>query len=207
MRKIIIFFFVSLISVAFLYSCRSKESKSCQYRLEQLVAVDTPNTIVTYRNDTLTEVRDKKGSTPSGLYTFDKNGRLRFYGFFVNENEYRYSEVYDDLGNIIEKEGTPLAEYRLWEGSNDTILFNAFLFSLNKRYEDIEIISSKGDTILPKYLFKADIYSNMKCFSFKLRVAKNINELVLYTKGVVVNTCTEERGSFSDTTSFAEVKF
>lgn len=195
-----------IISSVFFLSCRNDDNTSCQYKLEQLLVIDTPNTIITYQNDTLIEVRDKGKGSPSGLYAFDEKKNLRFYGFFINDNEYRYSEKYDAKGNIIEKEGSPLAEYRLWKGSNDTVLFNVFLFSLNKKYEDIEIITNNRDTIRPKYLYKADIYSNMKCFPFKLPVAKNISDLVFYAKGIVVNTCTQEKEPFSDTTSFKETR-
>lgn len=206
MRLMIRLFFYIIIIVVLFHSCKNEKGTPCQYKLEQLLVVNTPNTVIAYQNDTLTEVRDNRDTSPSGLYTFDGKEKLRFYGFFVNENEYRYSEKYDAKGNIIEKEGTPLTEYRLWKGNNDTVLFNAFLFSLNKKYEDIEIITSMGDTIRPKYLYKADIYSNMKCFPFKLPVAKNMSDLVLYAKGVIINTCTQEKESFSDTTSFKETK-
>ena len=195
-----------MISASFLLSCKN-DNALCQYKLEQLLVIDTPNTVITYQNDTLTEVRDKRKDYPSGVYTFDKKKRLRFYGFFVNENEYRYAENYDTKGNIIEKEGAPLVEYRVWKRSNDTVLFNVFIFSLNKKYEDIEIVTNSQDTIRPKYLYQSDIYSNMKCFPFKLPVAKNINDLVLYARGFIINTCTKEREPFSDTTSFKGTKF
>jgi hypothetical protein len=196
-----------IISTGFLLSCKDDNDASCQYKLEQLLVIDTPNTVITYKDDTLMEVRDNLKESPSGLYTFDNKKNLRFYGFFVNENEYRYSEKYDAKGNIIEKEGTPLVEYRVWKRSNDTVLFNVFLFSLNKKYEEIEIITNNLDTIRPKYLYKADIYSNMKCFPFKLRVAKKLNDLELYARGFIINTCTQEKVPFSDTTSFKETKF
>lgn len=195
-----------ILIVTSICACKYKDKTPCQYRLDQLLIIDTPKVAITYYNDTLTEVRDKTENTSTGLYTFDQKKNLRFYGFFVKENQYRYSEEYDSKGNIIRKEGTPLAEYRLWKGNNDTVLFNIFLFSLNKKYEEIEVISNMRDTIRPKYLYKADIYSNMKCFAFKLPIVKTINDLVLYTKGTVINTCTQEKESFSDTTSFQETR-
>lgn len=192
---------------AFTISCGNKDSTSCQYKLEQLTS-DTVVAVLINHYDTLTEVRDKvKDSTFStGVYSFDEKRNLRFYGFFINENEYRYSEEFDLKGNLIRKEGTPLLEYRLWKKNDDTVLFNCFLFSLNKKYEDIEIVTSYGDTIRPTHLYKSDFYTNVKCFPFKLAGLKKINNLIFYAQGVIVNTCTQGREYFSDTTSFKQIE-
>ena len=202
--KVLLLIFIIAISVI---SCKSKDSTVCQYKLAELLQSDSPKVVVTYQNDTLYEVKDKvkDNSFSSGVYTFDKKRNLRFYAFFVNENQYRFSEEYDSMGNLIKCEGTPLVEYRLWKRNNDTVLFNAFLFSLNKTYENIEIITNSQDTIRPNLLYKSDIYTNMKCFSFTLPIAKNINELILYSKGVVTNVCTQQKEFFSDTVSFRGV--
>lgn len=204
MKRVSIYF----VAIAFVISCKNSDSNLCHYKLKQLVS-DTLETVITIQNDSLTEVRDKvKNSTfSSGVYTFDKSNNLRFYGFFITENQYRYSEEYDSKGNIVRKQGTPLVEYRLWKKNGDTVLFNVFLFSLNKKYEDIEIVSNNADTIRPLYLYKSNFYTNVKCFPFKLPVSKKINDLILYTRGVIINTCTQTKEYFSDTTSFKEVKF
>lgn len=198
-----------LLIVTFFIACNNKEEASCYYRFNELLDSNKKNLIITYNTDTLIEVQDKvKDSTYSfGVYSFDKRENLKFYGFFIDSTHYKYSEEYDSYGNITKKQGPPLVEYRLFKEDKDTILFNAYLFSLNKKYEDIEIISNNQDTIRPKYLYKADIYSNVKCFPFKLPVAENITDLVLYARGVIINTCTQEKESFSDTTSFKQIRF
>lgn len=190
----------------FMIACGRKDKSLCQYKLEQLIS-DTIEIAITNYSDTLTEVRDKvKDSTFStGVYSFDKKKNLRFYGFFINENQYRYSEEYDAKGSLIRKEGTPLLEYRLWKTNMDTVLVNVFLFSLNKKYENIEIVTSKGDTIRPVYLYKSDFYTNVKCFPFKLSVSKNIDDLAFYAKGTVTNMCTQDKELFRDTTFLGNV--
>jgi hypothetical protein len=208
MKSKIILFHAYTVLFIFVVSCKNKDKNLCQYKLDQLTS-DTIEVIISNQNDTLFEVRDKvRDSTFSaGLYTFDKKKNLRFYGFFINENQYRYSEEYDINGNVIRKEGTPLVEYRLWKNNEDTIIFNAFLFSLNKKYEDIEIQTNKGDTIRPPYLYKSDFYTNVKCFPFKLPASKNINSLILYASGTIINSCTQEKESFADTTSFKGIAY
>ena len=80
------------------------------------------------------------------------------------------------------------------------------MFSLNRTYNELQVITNNQDTIKPKYLYKSDFYSNVKCFSFKLRVVTGINNLVLYTRGVTTNLCTQKTESFKDTVSFKDVK-
>lgn len=200
--------FFSFISIFILLSCnRKNDNQLCQYKLNQLLSSDTPKVFISFQNDTLIEVKDQvKNSFSLGLYTFDGKRDLRFYAFFVNENQYRYSEEYDSIGNILQKEGTPLLEYRLFKGNSDTIIFNTSLFSLNKKYENIELITSTHDTIKPQYLFKSNFYTNVKCFSFKLPVANIINDLVIYTTGTIVNVCSQKSESFTDTTIFKGTK-
>lgn len=189
-------------------SCKDIVKNSpCIYRLEELLINDTPKVVKEIINDTIIEVRDFNRDNLSysmGQYSFDKQQNLRFYGFFVNENQYRYSEEYDSFGNIIKKEGSPLLEYRIFEKQNDTILFNVFLFALNKKYENIQVITNERDTIRPDFLYKSDIYSNVKCFAFKLKVVK-LNNLICYAHATIQNSCTNQKETFFDTTSFKNV--
>ncbi len=197
---------VIIIGIICFTSCRHQEKQICQYKLAELLKTDSSRVYISYvENHKLIEVRDKVTDSTSGpLYTFDKSGNLRFYAFMRDKSNYKYSEEYDSLGGLIKKEGTPLVEYRLWKKNNDTVVFSVFFFSLQKRFENLEVITNKGDTLEPK-LINSKLYTNTKCFSFTLPVAKGINELILYTKGNVINTCTQNLESFVDTTSFKEI--
>lgn len=196
-------FLIALFISIYFISCDNNNDVSkpkCYYKLEQLINIDTPEINITYPNDTIIEVQDKvKDSSSFGLYTFDKEKNLRFYGFFIDQANYKYSEEYDSSGNLIKTEGSPLVEYRLWKQNKDTIVFTISLFALNKKFEEIEIVSNRKDTIRPKYLFKSNIYSNVKCFSFKLPILNNKDSLTLYARGIIINTCTLKKENFSDT--------
>jgi hypothetical protein len=195
------------ISACFILSCNNNEPIYCQYSLSQLLAIDTPQVSITYKDDSIIEVREKAKGGFGGLYRFDHKKNLRFYGFFINDNHFYYSEEYDSKGNVFQKEGVPIVSFDVWrKRDNDTVLFTGSLFSLNKKYEDIEIISNNKDTIRPHLLYKSEIYTNMKEFYFTLPIARKINDLVFYATGAVINTCNQKREFFSDTVSFNRVK-
>ncbi|MEN9548986.1 MAG: hypothetical protein RIR12_1577 [Bacteroidota bacterium] len=184
-------------------SCISGNEKECHYTYDQLMKDSIPLN-VTALSDTVIEVRDKvkDSSFSTGLYLFDGKKNLRFYGFFPNNDEFKYSEEYDEKGRLIKSEGNPLVEYRLFKGKKDSVVFSVFLFSLNKKYEGIELTSNMNDTIRPKYLFKSDFYSNVKCFAFALSNQRNFDSLIFYAHGSVTNLCTGLNSDFNDTTYF-----
>jgi hypothetical protein len=196
------------IAILFVFGfCNNKPRKSsCHYNLNQLLISDTPKVIITYQNDTLTEVRDRINEKSGGIYTFDKNKNLRYYAFMIDSLQYQYSEEYDIDGNVINRIGKPLVMHQLQKEKNDTVSFVISLFSLNKKYGGIQVVSNRGDTIEPGFLYKNKFYSNLKCFFLKLPVAKDINNLMLYTNVNLINTCSNLDESFSDTMSFKKIK-
>ena len=194
--------FISLI----LISCNNQEKQNCQYKLSTLISNDSPKVKISFQNDTLVEVRDiVKDSSTYGLYTFDYNHNLRFYAFMIIGNKYRYSEEFDSNGNLIKKEGNPFLEYKVFKGVKDTLIFEISLYAFRKKYEDIEIMTNKLDTITPQYLFKSNLYTNIKCFSFKLPFKNRIKDLIFYVEGVVIDECKNERQIYKDTVNFAKL--
>jgi hypothetical protein len=187
-----------------IYSCKNNDTKPCKYNLDQLLSDTAFKFDITYKYDTIIVVTDimKDSSSSGSNYVFGNDKKLRRYLFLVNGDEYRYSEEYDNKGNFIKNEGIPLVKYEVFSKNNDTLVFIASLFSLNKKYDGIEIIVNSRDTINIKYLFKSKLYSNMKTFSFKLPFAKAANGVSLYTNGAYINECTAKRLIFSDTTEF-----
>jgi hypothetical protein len=194
---------------AYLVACSDKETKkSCYYSLDQLLTLDSPKAVIKTQNDSVIVAHDQvPDSAQFGMYIFDKQKRLRLYAYYLSKEHYRYMEEFDSTGAMINNEGSQLLEYRIWKKENDTILFNAYVFALNKKLEKIEIISNFKDTIQPEYLYKSDFTTNTSCFAFKLPVAQNINSLVLYYKGTFTNRCTHQQETYLDTTLFTEVKF
>src|SRR4051812_9704871 len=191
------------ISLGFSSTERAK-TKACGYKVAELIESDSSMGI-TVLEDNVLELNDKVPHAPSfygGTYRFDGNSNLRFYGFFVDSLRYRYSELYDSDGNLIETEGSPLLEYRICGKDKDSVLINVSLFALQKKYADLQIITNFGDTIVPPYLYKNPFFSNVKFFPFKLKLAPKMTDLVCYAEGTIQNTCTLEQHDFFDTTRF-----
>lgn len=182
-------------------------NQKVQYTMEQLLSSDSAKVIVSYKNDTLTEMRDKTETSSYSLYTFDKKHNLRFYAFFTSPDKYSYSESFDSLGNLTKREGSLLVQYFITKEQNDTVVFTPSFFSLNKKFNGIEIVSNKGDTIYPQNLYKSKKYSNVKCFTFNLPVTKANNTLVLYSKIDIIDMHSNKRKVIRDTVSFKETQF
>lgn len=203
MRHVFVIIALSLL----FFSCERNRKGACTYTLNELLRIDTPDILITYLNDSVIEARDKSIDTISfGEYVFDERKNIRSYIFFKNEKYFRYAEEYDSEGNFIKSEGSPFLTYKIFNGIKDTMIFNGFLFALNKKYDYLEVLTNKNDTIRPQLLFKCDIYSNVKCFSFKLPVKYFINDLIIYTKVELTNVCSQIKLSYHDTTSFKNIK-
>jgi len=198
----IFFLLLTVLVIGYACSCNSKSEDNivCNYTLNDLLLSDTPKVKIVKKNDTMTEVRDVTTDSSFGRYVFDENARLRFYSFQINNKMYEYSESYGKSGELVEIEGAPIVECRVWKKSNDTILFSMYLFSLFKEYQEIEVVTNENDTILPKYLYKGNFYSNTKCFEFKLK-SKAANNLILYTTLIGSDTCRKQKFSLKDTIS------
>ena len=197
-----------LITILFyVTSCKNISNNTCQYKLNELLEKDSSKVYVSdEENGKILEVRDKGRDSLSGpVYSFDNLGNLKMYAFLNSENKYGYMEEYDSVGNLIKHEGIPIVQKRLWKKNADTIIFTFFFFSLNKKYENLEIFTNKGDTIHSE-MFVNNLYTNMKSTAFALPVTKTINELIIYTKGDVINTCSKKKEAFIDTASFRNVK-
>jgi hypothetical protein len=188
----------------FLVSCMDNniQSKNCQYTLEMLKDYDSSLVHVNEFGNGIA-FSDKIGDRENfskGVYRFDVQGKLRFYGFYMNDTVYKYAESYDAFGNLLEYEGNTLLEYRIQKGDNDSIKFNAFVSSLSKRYTEIDIIIDNKDTIRPPFLYKSDIYSNVKCFSYQYKVNGKVKEISVVAKMSFVNICSEASFTLYDTT-------
>jgi hypothetical protein len=193
--------------VLFLSSCY-REKKGNPKELDELLK-DTTNITIQKRDGNIFRIYDKDmHGLSGGVYSFDGLGTLRDYTFLDDDRKYSYSEEYDSSGGLLKREGVPLVECRVWNKNKDTTLFMCFFFSMNKKYEDLQITTNKKDTISPILLYKNTLYTNMKSTSFNLPYdVNNINKLVIYIKGRVKDTCSNSIQEFIDTLPFNNVKF
>jgi hypothetical protein len=175
--------------------------------LDDLLKTDSSRIYVSAtENGVILEVRDKGRDSNFGpAYSFDDKGNLKLYAFLVSKDKYGYMEEYDSTGNLIKKEGIPIVQKMIFKKNADSIQFTYFFFSLNKKYENIEIFTNEKDTIHTE-MFKNNHYTNMKSASFTLPVnSKNIQRLVIYSKGDVINLCNHSKEHFNDTTSLKNI--
>ncbi|MDI3322739.1 hypothetical protein [Pinibacter soli] len=196
---------IIIIAVIVNICCKEKKNRECLYTLDNLLKNDSPRAVVVNSTDTLTEVRDLTKDNSSGLYVFDKNKNLKLYAFLRRDSVYKYLEEYDSKGQLIKKEGSPLIEYRIWKiDNNDSLLFNVSLFALNKKYEDIKLVTNIGDTIRPVNLYKSPFYTNVKVFPFKVSKNKIAGSLIIYAQISFENLCTYKKELVYDTTYLSD---
>jgi hypothetical protein len=189
--------------------CKETTDEKCLYTLHELLLNDTPKVKIVYSDDSIIVVEDeiKKVNDSKGVYVFTKSGALAHYRFMHNDSLYRFSETYDYDEQINDFEGVPLLQYDLSNRITDSIGITISVFALNKQYEEIIIFTNRGDTIYPKYLFKNDNYTNVKCFSFTLPLNGSNQNLKLFSKLTVEDKCSGKVQFFRDTISFDDSLF
>lgn len=192
---------VIVIGILIYVSCNNNdlENVKCDYNFQMLMNYDSLLVKLSSNNDTF-DVEDKIGDNDKyskGIYRFDENKRLRFYAFYIDDYFYKYSEEYNENGELIHHEGNTLLEYRLVKGINDSVIFNGFISSLKKEYKSIEVYLNNKDTLIIKYLYKSDLYSNVKCFSYKYKVDNDLN---IITKMSFQSNCSNKNYTLFDTT-------
>ena len=92
--------------------------------------------------------------------------------------------------------------YEISKGKNDTVIFNGFLHGLNTTYEYLWLETNLGDTVEPHNVYASTKFSNSKCFSVKLPALKQLENLIIYTKGTISDKCNSMKYDFIDTSYF-----
>jgi len=177
------------------------------YNYKDLLLSDSVRIKIINRTDTSFEAADNVEKDASkSIYLFDKKSNLMFYGFYINDSVCHYSESFNYLGMMLERKGKAILECGLFQGQMDTVIFNISIPSLQKKYQDIELLTNFGDTIRPELLFKNESYSNVKIFPFKLNVKQKINELVIFSTFKISDSISSSNYTLRDTLSFLYTK-
>jgi hypothetical protein len=148
-------------------ACLTK-SKNCTITIDELLKDSSVRVfqIKGSSGEMISEFRDKgKDSLIAGYYSFYGNGHLRYYKFFSTLNDYVYNEEYNDIGNLIKKEGNPLVHKCIKRVSQDSISIDIYFFSMNKSYEKLHV-KTMNNKLLNLQLKKDTLYSNTTCASF-----------------------------------------
>jgi hypothetical protein len=185
--------------------CGAKSAKpsNCTNKYLDILTNVEPKVFLLGQNDTIIQLQDVRNDTTGSysLYTFDPSYRIMNYTF-VNGNGYQFSLTYDENGRVIKQAGSPVVQYFYKKKSQALVEFTVFIFSLDIKYDEIHVTSNLGQEFEVDKLYKSRLYSNVKCFSFQLPVAKNFNQLELYVVGNGTDSCAQAAKSFSDTMSF-----
>lgn len=198
---------LGFIGLMLLFSCNNDIKKIKPFTFNDLYIKDSIRVDI-HKNidDSIIEAIDKVkiDSFPFGYYAFYKNGIIKTYKFLTSNVTCRYSEEFDRKGNLIKREGLPLLNHCYRQINKDSVRYTFNFFALNKKYEGVEIITNREDTIKP-ILYDSKAYTNVKCTSFCLPTSKNFNDIEIYTKVNFLDTISHVRTAFIDTVNFKNV--
>lgn len=213
-------FFIIILFCIFCFSgsCKHKQrpNRICTYNIDSLAKnydiskfttkklVDQYN-ISTFITKTigqqgvvsLIESRSKDGE--AGIYTFDKNRNLIFYGFLSDTNNIvNISIVYDSTGKEVNRTGGELANIYLRRLKSDSVAVTIFLVSINRIYKNLSLRSLNYRKEFGT-LFYSDLFSNLISKTINIPFDFRQPKQEFYIEGDRYNTCSKQKKSFIDT--------
>lgn len=159
-------------------SCNNNEKlNSCIPKTYNQLKISNEN-LSKSKSDSTTYLYDNGEDNRRGIYTFYKNGNLKEYLFFQSENNYSYSEKYEDNGNLDSVMGKPILWMPFSEIGQDSIKIDLDIFDFNK---DLLLFQIRvNDSIYNGIKFWQDTsFSNMKRMSILLN-SKNKKKIKIY---------------------------
>lgn len=169
--------FIGIVAIC-IFSCNNKEKlKSCIPKKYNQLKIINGN-LLKSKSDSTTYLYDIGEDNRRGIYTFYKNGNLKEYLFFQNENNYSYSEKYEDNGNLDSVVGKPILWMPFSEIGQDSLKIDLDIFDLNK---DLLLFQIRvNDSVYNGIKFWQDTsFSNMKRMSILLN-SKNKKKIKIY---------------------------
>lgn len=189
---------ISFLICVILFSCLRKVEKvnNCFYSIDQMFKKYDSSKLEITKYDSLTEVRDSDNITgEKGLYKFDENRVLRFYGFLLDkENNYHYGVEFDSLGNPLNTPKSNVVRWYINKMDNHRIRISFLLFDIKKRYGDVTLDISENIIKIP--LFESKYFSNI--IVGETIVILPQNKLVSLS-GKMQDKCSNEIKIFTDT--------
>jgi hypothetical protein len=180
-------------------SCNLKKDKkeNCSYSIDHLLKDFDSSQFERIPFEEKIDFIEKKSSLGErGIYTFDKNNILRFYGFLINSNnEYDFSIQYDSLGNEISRTGRDVVQWYFRKLENDSLKVTFLLYSANYSFSNISL-QLKNKSINNIKLFKSPLFSNLIGNSIVLPLVQGKD--TVFISGQKVNLCTGKSQRFED---------
>lgn len=186
-----------LVILIFIISCNFPQNKErrCIYHINNLFESYDSGRFEINRDEGLTEVIDSVKSTGErGIYKFDENGILRFYGYLVNtDNDYYFGIEYDSAGHEINKPRSHVVRWFVSKLGNDSLKLTFLLFDINRSYGGVTLRGINMDRKVP--LFKSLRFSNLIGGDIIFPIPQ---DKTIYIKGFVKNSCNSEFEIFKD---------
>lgn len=181
-----------LLSALFFCSCQKGE-KSCGYKLDDLLKKYDTTKVVIVSYDKMTEVLDiGNPDGEKGIYKFDENNILRFYGYIIDSsNDYYFGIEYDSVGNKVNFPKSHIVRWFSQRQHADSVKIAFLLYGIGYSYSNIKILNNNESIHIP--LFESRRFSNLLAGETVLDKAGTI-----YITGDFKDKCSGLQQSFKD---------
>jgi len=213
-------YFVIFLSciVCFSVSCKHKQSphRKCAYSIDSLakqydISKFTNKKFLEFddtsifvfkgieEKGTVSFVEPRSPQGEAGIYTFDKNSNLIFYGFLSDtNNSISFGILYDTNGNEVSRSRRELANVYLSRLESDSVAVTIFLVSINSIYKNLTLRSTNYRKEFGT-LYYSDLFSNLIGKTIHIPFDFKKLEQVLYIEGERYNICSKKKTVFIDT--------
>ncbi len=194
MKKYIIYI-ASIFSI-FIFSCSDNSTeKNKRYTISDFFKKYDSSKFRTKEYEGWKEILDTVNITGErGLYKFDKNGTLRFYGYLLNENnDYFFGVEYDSLGNMIKAPKSNVIRWFVSKIGEDSLKLSFLLYGINYSYGKVKIEDSNYLIKVP--LFESKYFSNILAGDI---IIKKPKKKIVYITGVMNNHWQNKVSNFKD---------
>ena len=136
-----------------------------------------------------------------GAYLFYPNEMLKSYTFYQSGVPV-YSEIYDELGHLIQTKGSPMVYRIIYEIGQDSAYVVVCFFKPMKTYQQLNI-KINNDAPADYTMGDDTLYSNMKSATFGINTSE-LNLLNMYTRIKYTDDCAKVEHVLSDSLSLVK---
>lgn len=145
-----------------LFSCSEKKGdKNCCYKLDDLLKKYDTSKVKILNYDKMTEVLDNGNVIgEKGIYKFDENKTLRFYGYLIDtSNNYYFGIEYDSTGNVVNFPKSNIVRWFIQSKGADSVKVAFLLYGIRYSYRNIKVHMNNRSISIQ--LFESKRFSNL----------------------------------------------
>jgi len=183
-----------LILLSALFSCLGqKGDKNCCYKLDDLLKKYDTSKVKILSYDKMTEVLDNGNVIgEKGMYKFDENKILRFYGYLIDSsNNYYFGVEYDSAGKMVSFPKSNIVRWFIQNKDADSVKVAFLLYDVGYSYRNIKIHNNNRSINIQ--LFESKHFSNLLAGEVILEKTG-----VIYITGDLKDECNGIQKSFKD---------